>query len=455
MFAGSGHDNNQLESSHMIDQGPALVLFILVGLASVAASGSAAGVMAPSIVAFTLRLAAALVVFGTVGLFSPDAEYYDSLARQIVAGPVSVEITAGKEGWPYLLAGIYSTFGPHPALGLVVSATLGALVVPVVARTSLLLGLPSGGASWLAALFPMTIVWSSLLLRESLTWLLLALCTWCLAGLVTAKLRWPYAVGLIAALTVLSTARGPAVLIMVLGGFIALFTLFRWRERFVLTALTIAGFGLILLSPLRSFWLEVLGNSSPETVADGAGILRESSTAFPEVRSSGLLGTLESLWIASPRVIAGPLVWEWPWLPLPLIADGVLWVVIIVLAVVGIKSLNKRMHAIVMISPASLFLASLIVGSGNYGTMQRLRMQAVIILLPLTGAGIERMWNAILHRSPILTSPTQALPEEGPEASRSHPICGRYKATTPRIFNVIPSSRSAKTRSRSNVYSHN
>lgn len=380
----------------IFDHVSSIVLFSVAGLAISYLFGKLAGVLVATVSAFVLRCTAALAIYAAFGLLAPDAFYYDSVATDITAGS-SVEISAGKEGWPLILAGIYVVFGPSPELGLIVGATMSTLVVPLVAQTADLLGLPRQAASWVAALFPMTIVWGSLLLRESLTWFLLALCALGLVGLAKGERRWPYAITFLVALVGLSYARGPAALLMGVAGLLALAIVSRGTKLLVLAGSTLLAVGLVVLTPARERLLALLDRNSLDTIdAARETLSTEAETGWPLANSSGILGFIEAVSIATPRVALGPFPWEWLVTPAPLVADVILWVFVLGLVGVGIKLLPRLRDSLLLVLPSLAVAASLVLTSSNYGTMQRLRVQAVILLIPLAGAGIARLGR--IHR---------------------------------------------------------
>lgn len=374
-----------------------LVIFIVVGLAVSVVAGRATGTLWPTVTAFVLRCAAALVLYSVFGLFAPDAVYYDSTAQDLVAGG-DPAISAGKEGWPYLLAGIYGVFGDVPQLGLVVGAAFASSTVPVTGRIAELLQLPKLPAAWFAALFPMTIVWGSLLLRESLSWFFLATSALALVGIVKASRRWPYVVLFLVSLVALSYARGPSTLVIGVAGVVALALTVGRRRLISLAAVTAAVLAVVALTPLRDRILDILVRSDLESIDSSKEVLAMASTGWPIAQSGGFAGVLESVGIAAPRVLFGPYPWEWLWVPLPLVADVVLWLLVLGLSGYGIWSLARRRDALLLLLPAAAILASLTIGSANYGTMQRLRVQAVVFLVPLAAAGLVRLLRVVRDR---------------------------------------------------------
>lgn len=128
-----------------------------------------------------LVFAAALLVRAAYSAAFPpgalvnDARGYDVIGWNLASGAgfslePGVPTPVRAPLFPALLAAVYAVFGHHPALGALAQALLGALACLLVfdiaarlwdRRTALL-------AAWLAALMPVSVVYSGLLLSETL-----------------------------------------------------------------------------------------------------------------------------------------------------------------------------------------------------------------------------------------------------------------------------------------------
>ena len=168
----------------------AIFTFIVVGLGASLFAGHYSRTLAPTAVSFGVHIVAALLVYQLVGLGAPDAEYYDTAASSLASGGPEVSVTVGKEGWVLILAAIYSRIGHYPELGLILNATFAALTVCVAGLTASRLNMPVRATAWITAVFPSGIIWSSFLLRESISWLLTGLFFLAFAGLARGKVRW-------------------------------------------------------------------------------------------------------------------------------------------------------------------------------------------------------------------------------------------------------------------------
>ena len=132
-------------------------------------------------------------------------------------------------------------------------------------------------------------------------------------------------------------------------------------------------------------------------IDESRDVLSASSTAWPS--DSTFVEVL-------PRVALGPFAWETTFLPLPLMVDALAWFLLVTLTVVGVVVMKRRSFSLLLILPAVALLVSLVVTSGNYGTMQRLRLQAAIFLIPLAGQGVSWLIGRI--RKPIVGPPSEA-----------------------------------------------
>jgi hypothetical protein len=95
------------------------------------------------------------------------------------------------------------------------------------------------------------------------------------------------------------------------------------------------------------------------------------------------------------RVAFGPYPWEWPALGVPFAFDGLVWLTVIALTAVGWWKASNRVLLLLVVLPALAISVALMVTSGNYGTMQRLRVQTSVLLLPIAAAGLTLIESRI------------------------------------------------------------
>ncbi|TFD57538.1 hypothetical protein [Cryobacterium sp. Hh38] len=325
-------------------------------------------------------------IFYAVGLGAPDAEYYDRAASALASDGPEVNVTAGKEGWILILGAIYSRIGHFPELGLVLNATFAALTVCVAGLTAARLNLPIGPTAWFTAAFPSGIIWSSFLLRESFSWLLIGLCALAFAGLARGSVSLVDIALAIAAITGLLLVRGTAAVAVAAAGLIAIAYVRRRYLSFMLgTALSAL---IVFVSPVGARLNDIVGGITVETFNTSRTALSGSATtSWPTVEVTGVASAWEALIVAFPRVMFGPYPWEWPSMSAPLALDGLAWLAVLGLTVIGCFAVGDRRVAVLLL-PAAVLLAALIVGSGNYGTMERLRLQSTFLMIPVAAAGL-------------------------------------------------------------------
>lgn len=409
----------------MLDPGPLLAhVFVFAATLGIACyGGKKAGVLAPTVVAYFAHLAVALAFYLTSGLWAPDAMHYDDLAQQFMAAwtgnrDLTPFVTAGKEGFPTLLAVLYGAFGHLPFVGILVNIAASTLVVPVSASAARLLGGQSTRqAAWLAGMFPSVLIWGSLLLREALTWLMLAVILRGLAGIVTQRgsVAWNWALAVLPILPLL-TLRGTAALLLapsiVLGYTIAS----RRRGISALVGLIgIAAAGPILVSAGQG----IAGGIDLDSInRQREALAREASSSFAVTQYSSVGELIANVPGATLRGLFGPFPWELPGQSPFLLLDVVSWWALLALTVYSFRRrLTGGPEFFALLMPALTFIVVISITSGNYGTMARLRAQVAILLLPMAGHGLA-------HLARLVRQHAGAMPE-----ARS-PIRSRVRLST-------------------------
>lgn len=376
----------------------------------------------PMVVGYLARMAAAAAVYLRLGLYAPDSIYYDSVAQQIVAtwrgGADLPPIGAGKEAFPFMLAAVYWLFGHIPFAVIVLNATVSAVVVMVVSATAARISGRQRTVAWLAATYPPLVLWGSLLMREAVTYLLLALSLWAVVGLwkkTSDRRAWAV---LLISLVLLLGFRGSAATIVGAASIIAL--VLRSKRIWVIGAGIVAAGALVaggawFFGPdhLADSRMQLSGEattgflpSQPPADPIGPGPSIDPVGADPSIDPVGMG---RSILQVLPRVALGPYPWEWSRVGIPLALDAVCWLVVLVAVGHGWARVRPRAVASVLLIPAAALFMALVITSGNYGTMQRLRVQVAVAVLPLA----SMTW---LPRSRALTSGTP--PAEGPLPTR-------------------------------------
>lgn len=356
------------------------------------------GYFTPALVSFTLHLLAGGMLYVSAGLWAPDAMSYDrsgyTIARIWTENYAHAPtITAGKEGYPTVLAVLYATFGHIPALGVCLNIGLSTILVPVVALTAKRAELPDRTTAWLAATFPAFLLWGSLGLREASSWLLLAIVVLGLVSLSHVsehhspnELRdWSM---IIAGVLGLLWIRGT--LAVLVGGAVMLTAIPVSRRKLFPLFGGIAA--IILAGPaLMSQFSRVAGGYGVEEVNTvRSSLSRNATTAYDVQEYSSALGMVTSLPELLLRALFGPFPWEWPGVGPLFTIDALLWGGAMVLVIIGCRG-RRWLRLLPFLLPALAIMVSLALTSGNYGTMQRLRIQAIIMVLPLVAAGWEHL----------------------------------------------------------------
>lgn len=92
---------------------------------------------------------------------------------------------------------------------------------------------------------------------------------------------------------------------------------------------------------------------------------------------------------------------------IPLALDGLIWLVLLGFTIRACFILKDRRLAVLLL-PAAALLAALIIGSGNYGTMERLRVQSAFLMVPVAVAGFLLPERSAIRRSRHTTAHTKS-----------------------------------------------
>lgn len=374
--------------------------------------------------AFVLHLAISLVITNTFVLLrylGPDAVTYHQIAVDIVrhwdGGFPFPYVPSGKEGFYYLLAGLYRVFGPHTGAGLAVNAVLAAALVPVLTDTTRrLFGREAARfAAPLAVLVPGVLLWTSQLLKEAAVLFLVAVAA---NGAVRATERMSLGplTALAASMALLFTFRG-WVGVMVAGGLVIGIAF--GRPHILaglgtgLTAVTLIGL-LVLVTGLGYSGYEAAVSSDLEqasivrrdlAVSAGSGFYAEVDISTPARALTYL-----------PRALVTFLLGPFPWQvrgarQLPVIPDMVVWWALLPSLWRGIRTAARRRgrQILALLLPALTTTLLLALAIGNFGTLLRERTQVFVLLVPFICLGLA------LRRQP-------AEPGIEPEAGPNVPL---------------------------------
>ncbi|HMK96390.1 MAG TPA: hypothetical protein VK425_02525, partial [Acidimicrobiales bacterium] len=201
-------------------------------------------VVAPLLIAFVVRAATALVISTTAGFVFPDESQYVTLGRLAASGHLtSSYVVNGQTGrslfreaasfmWP--LTALFRAFGPHILVAALWAAVFGAVTAAIVSLLVARALAPQWGAlaGTVVGLWPSQVLWSSVVLRESMVW----------AGLAAAALG----VALLARATAATSVVVAAVILVV-----ALVTLAYLRDWVFLPAAWSAAISVWMFRPAR------------------------------------------------------------------------------------------------------------------------------------------------------------------------------------------------------------
>lgn len=360
-----------------------LITLAVCGFALILLFGKSNSTRLPAAVTFILHLITSTLFFIFNGVALPDAIYYDRIALEVARGGTEVGVTLGKEGWPQLLGLVYGTLGHSPLLGLWINAFAAAATVILMGIVASRLELNVRGTAWAFALLPEFLIWSSVLLRESLVWFLLSVMLVGLTGVASGRrVIWS---GLLLAggTAALLSVRGTLAVIILAAGIAAL--MFTRRSGIATVGASLLVILIPFSEPVLGRITQITGGYSLASIeASRDALTRTASTGF-EVAAGG--GGLSSIVSVLPEVFFGPFIWNIGAVGIPGVAMGLIWGMILLFAVVGWRQHSNKRALLVLILPAVSLLLVLALTSGNYGTLVRLRVQAEIFLVPLAVTG--------------------------------------------------------------------
>lgn len=402
-----------------------LLLLLLVGYTNPPAEGLYARVLWWTLLSFAAHFLFGFTVTNAGGIVSsllraPDALTYNSLAIDITKHWMSdfplPALPSGKEGFYYLLAGLYWLFGLHAVAGLVVNAGLIAAVVPLVTDTTRRLFGSQAAARVppILVLLPSLMLWPSQLIKEAPVLFLVAVAA---NGAVRATER--VSVGPLVAVAgstaLLLTLRGHVALVLA-GGIVAGIVIGR-RE-----LLGGVGAGLsaaALLVVLLSFGLGYSGfDAAVNTDLRQAQIVRRdlAVTASSGFDAEVDISTSQQALTYLPRGLLTFLVGPFPWQirgvrQLPVVPDMLIWWALLPSLCRGVRGGRRLLgrRSLVILLPAFTTACLLSLAIGNFGTLVRERMQVVVLLIPVIAYGLALGKDATAEgndpeKQPVLTA---------------------------------------------------
>jgi hypothetical protein len=353
--------------------------------------------------AFLLHLALGLAIthwHAASAYFGGDATQYNDGAVQLVkswSGHAAMPaLPSGKEGFFYVLGGLYWVFGSHVEAGLVFNALLSAALVPLLTDvTGRLFGREAARpVAPLVVLLPGLLVWTSQLLREAAV-LFLIVAAVDLALRLSERLRVGEFALLTAALAFLFLFRANVAYVLLGGLAVGLIV----SRRHVVSGLGL-GASVLTLSLVLVVSAGV-GYSGYRTAA-GAD-LNQVNTIRLDSSGSAASGFAQTKDVSTPTHAAaylpyglvqfalGPFPWQVRGIrQIPALLDvAVLWALVPSLRR-GFADARRRRRrsAFVLLIPAAIAACMLALLVANFGTVVRERMQVLVLLIPFISLGL-------------------------------------------------------------------
>ena len=354
---------------------------------------------------FVAHLLFSIVVTHAGGIISdvlrgPDALYYNNAAvelnRHWSDGFPAPELPAGKEGYYYLLAGIYWLFGTHTIGGLAVNATLSAALVPLVTDTTRrLFGVRAAYfVPPIVVLLPGMFLWTIQLGKEAPVLFLIASGANAAVRL-TKRLSLGPILALTASISLLFTFRGWVALTLA-GGFLGGIALSR-RE-----FLAGIGSGLSVAIAIAMLILTTgIGYSGYEAAVNSD--LDQASRIRRDLALAGRSGYDDDVDVSTPlravgylpngfmHLAFGPFPWEIRSVrQVSFLPEMLVWWMLVPSLWRGLRrgyKLHGRLLNIVVL-PAVPTAILLILAVGNFGTQLRERLQLIVLLVPCIAFGL-------------------------------------------------------------------
>ena len=359
-----------------------------------------------TVVAFSAHLLFGMVATNfsrSVRLYlATDSFTYDTVAQEIAqhwkSGYPMPFVPDGKEGFYYLLAGLYWLFGAHSVAGLVANATLSAALVPLTFDTTKrLFGAAAARyAVPLVVVLPGLFLWTSQLMKEAGMIFLLAVALNCAVRLVDGISLGALAI-LVVALVLAFTFRAWVALVVAAGLLIGIAAAKRQLVSGLGTGVStavIAG-ALMLGSGLGYSGYKAAINSDLQQ----ADVLRRDLAvgAATGYDSDAVISTTGGALAYLPRGAISFLLGPFPWQisgarQLPFVPDVIVWWFLLPSLWEGYREARRRIgrRQLVMVLPALAILLLMSLALGNFGTVVRERLQMIILIVPLIALGLAR-----------------------------------------------------------------
>ena len=336
---------------------------------------------------------------GHASNIAADSILYDRVAEQIAEhwrhGYPFETLPSGKEGFFYMVAGLYRVLGHYPASAVVVNCIIATATIPVSYDTTKRLFGPAA-ARYVGPLLllPAFLVWTSPLLREAGVLLLMA-------TTLNAAVRLSDHFGarrfmmLGVSLPLLFTFRGNVALLLLASLVPALALSRRQLMSGLGTGLTVTAFVLLLvvgagigysgykLTAEASFEQVDASRNELSTTAE-SGFAQGADVSTPT-------GAITYLPVGLVNFMLGPFPWQARGVrQLMALPDVFIWWSLLPSLWRGLRHgvRLQRRRSLLLILPAGILAAALSLFVGNFGTAVRERLQVLIVLLPFIALGL-------------------------------------------------------------------
>jgi 4-amino-4-deoxy-L-arabinose transferase-like glycosyltransferase len=362
-----------------------------------------------SVGAFAAHLAFGFIVTNSAALTSylgPDSTAYHQIAKGIVdhwnEGTGMPRLVGGKEGFYYLLAGLYWVFGTYAAAGVAFNAALAAALVPLTTDTTRRLFGPVAAryAAPLVVLMPGLFLWSSQLLKEAPVLFFIALATNA-AVRISERMTPAPVLALVTAIALLLTFRGPIGLVVgagIVGGVIL--------SRGELAGGV--GTGIVVLGLIAAFVIVGgVGEAGYETtlstnlqdasrIRQGLALTADSGFGA-EIDTSTSRRALTYLPMGLFNFSLGPFPWQGGAArQLAALPDVIVWWWLLPVLWRGYQEARRRIgrRALTVVLPAVTTWLMLSLVISNFGIVVREREQVVVLVAPLLALGLAQRARA-------------------------------------------------------------
>lgn len=329
-----------------------------------------------------------------------DSIGYDATANAIVRhwqhGLPFPFVPHGKEGFYYMLAGLYWVFGSHTAAGLAVNATLAAALVPVMSDVTHRLYGPAAAryAAPLVVVLPGLFLWTSQLMREAGMLFLIAVALNCAVRL-TESVSFSTLATLTVALVLAFTFRAPVALIIAGGLVIGIAIGHQQLASGFGTGVTTVAIvmGAMFVSGLGySGYKTAVGVNLQQANVTRKDLAYSAQTGFaPEVDISTTQSALRFLPFGVTSFVLGPFPWQIAGArQLPFVPDMLVWWFLLPSLWRGLRTSGRRAgrRQLTMLVPTVGLILFMALALGNFGTVVRERLQVIVLVVPLIALGL-------------------------------------------------------------------